>query len=209
MSFYPLTVRRFISIFDYSMAFNDKIVPGRASTQGSLVLQCPSFTLHSSSTIGEKQMKKSTLLMLTAIAFTAIALTSCASKPAAETAPAQDPQQMLNAALEAAATPADKAEVLAKAAADAVVDLGKKKAEAEATAKAFEAVAGKPAMIQKLPKEKNDKAQAALSAAEAFLQSVQDQAKAAAVAAAAAVATDIAPAEAAGLIEKAAEAAAE
>jgi hypothetical protein len=145
-----------------------------------------------------KEMKKSKLTLI-AIALTAIAITSCASglcrkqpggwpitscasNPSAETAAAQNPKQSLATALEAAATPAEKAKILAKAAADAALEAAKAKAEAEAKI----AIAEKaPGILAKKAKEEANKAQVAAAAAEARAQSLAKEAAAMAAMAAA------------------------
>jgi hypothetical protein len=172
----------------------ESLVNNSVASASNQLMQPPTVS-YSSSTIGEKKMKKSKLT-LTAIALTAMALTSCASnKPcsppyktifealtcnsnesATETTAtsSQNSQQSLAAALEAATTLAEKADILAKAAADAVLEVAKTKAEAEAKAAlAAKAPAG---MLGEPVRKEANKAQTAAAAAEAKAKSLATQA---------------------------------
>jgi len=130
-------------------------------------------------------MKKS-MLTLTAIAFVAMVITACGgSKPAGESSAdtaaksSQDPQQELDAALAAAATPGEKAEIYAKAIAEAKASAEALKLVAE---KKAEAVAKAPSFTKKALQGELDKANADVAAANARFESLIAQAaKAAAV----------------------------
>jgi hypothetical protein len=139
-----------------------------------------------------KPMKKSQLT-LAALALTAMAITSCASKPQAETSTvsSQKPDQSLNAALETASTPAEKADILSKAAAEAALEAANAKAEAEAKTSAAEKA---PGILAKKAKEEASKAQAAAVAAKARAELLAKQAAEAAAIAAAESAMESEPA---------------
>jgi len=98
-------------------------------------------------------------------------------------APAQDSQQALNPTLEAASTPAEKADILAKAAEQAALDAAKARGEAEAKASAAEKA---PSMLKAKANEEAAKAKVAADVAETKAKTLAAEAAAMAALAAAA-----------------------